>query len=80
MSTLNIQWLRSQIGFVSQMPTLFATTIGENIALGAGYELDPNYNPNLPEDLHNLKFKQMEITQEQIVEAAKNANAHNFIM
>jgi len=29
----NIHWLRSQIGFVSQEPTLFDTTIAENIAI-----------------------------------------------
>ncbi|KAF9242522.1 P-loop containing nucleoside triphosphate hydrolase protein [Melanogaster broomeanus] len=31
---LNIKWLRSQIGLVSQEPTLFATTIKENVAHG----------------------------------------------
>ena len=29
-----LRWLRSQIGLVSQEPTLFATTIFENIAMG----------------------------------------------
>uniref|UniRef100_H3H425 Bile salt export pump n=1 Tax=Phytophthora ramorum TaxID=164328 RepID=H3H425_PHYRM len=32
--TLNVKWLRSQIGLVSQEPVLFATTIFENIAAG----------------------------------------------
>ena len=32
--TLNLKWLRSQIGLVSQEPTLFATTIYENILMG----------------------------------------------
>jgi ATP-binding cassette, subfamily B (MDR/TAP), member 1 len=32
--TLQLRWLRSQMGLVSQEPTLFATTIGENIAYG----------------------------------------------
>ncbi|KAF4800616.1 Multidrug resistance protein 1 [Turdus rufiventris] len=32
--TLNIQWLRSQIGIVSQEPILFDFTIAENIAYG----------------------------------------------
>ncbi|NXA31903.1 MDR1 protein, partial [Eudromia elegans] len=32
--TLNIQWLRSQIGIVSQEPILFDCTIAENIAYG----------------------------------------------
>ena len=31
---LNVKWLRSQIGLVSQEPTLFATTIRQNIAYG----------------------------------------------
>lgn len=32
--TLNVKWLRSQIGLVSQEPTLFATTIKGNVAHG----------------------------------------------
>ncbi|KAF5385690.1 hypothetical protein D9757_005473 [Collybiopsis confluens] len=32
--TLNLKWLRSQIGLVSQEPTLFATTIKQNVAHG----------------------------------------------
>ncbi|KAK1948218.1 Multidrug resistance protein 1 [Phytophthora citrophthora] len=32
--TLNVSWLRSQIGLVSQEPVLFATTIGDNIGAG----------------------------------------------
>jgi ATP-binding cassette subfamily B (MDR/TAP) protein 1 len=33
---LNVSWLRSQIGLVGQEPTLFATTIAQNIAYGLG--------------------------------------------
>lgn len=39
---LNLRWLRSQIGLVSQEPTLFATTIRENVEhglIGTGMEL-----------------------------------------
>lgn len=54
---LNVRWLRSQIGIVSQEPVLFATTIKENIKFGS---LD-------------------EVTDEQVIEAAKLANAHNFV-
>lgn len=54
---INVKHLRSMIGYVGQEPTLFATTIGKNIAFG------------LPD-----------CTQEQIEEAAKQANAHDFIM
>ncbi|XP_060659642.1 multidrug resistance protein homolog 49 [Drosophila nasuta] len=32
--SLNVAWLRSQIGVVGQEPVLFATTIGENIRYG----------------------------------------------
>ncbi|KAF8516809.1 P-loop containing nucleoside triphosphate hydrolase protein [Hysterangium stoloniferum] len=34
LKALNVKWLRSQIGLVSQEPTLFATTIAENVAHG----------------------------------------------
>ncbi|NXA32825.1 ABCBB protein, partial [Eudromia elegans] len=55
--SLNIQWLRSQIGIVEQEPVLFATTIAENIRYGRD-----------------------EATMEEIIQAAKEANAYNFIM
>ena len=32
--TLGLKWLRNQVGLVSQEPTLFATSIYENIAMG----------------------------------------------
>ena len=54
---LNLKWLRSHIGVVSQEPILFDTTIAENIRYG-----------------------KEDATIEEIQEAAKNANAHNFIM
>lgn len=34
---LNIQWLRKQIGIVSQEPVLFDRSIGENIAYGDNF-------------------------------------------
>lgn len=34
LKNLNVKWLRSQIGLVSQEPTLFATSISENVAQG----------------------------------------------
>jgi ATP-binding cassette subfamily B (MDR/TAP) protein 1 len=55
--TLNVKWLRCQIGLVSQEPVLFATTIHENIAAGGS-----------------------NITRDQVIAAAKLANAHTFIM
>ena len=53
---INVQYLRGLIGYVGQEPTLFATSIRQNISYG---------NP--------------EASQEQIEEAAKLANAHDFI-
>ncbi|OXB52858.1 hypothetical protein ASZ78_009154, partial [Callipepla squamata] len=55
--SLNIQWLRSQIGVVEQEPVLFATTIAENIRYGRD-----------------------DATMEDIIRAAKQANAYKFIM
>jgi ATP-binding cassette subfamily B (MDR/TAP) protein 1 len=56
-SDLNIGWLRDQIGYVGQMPTLFAGSIIDNIKLG-----------------------KPDATNEEIVEAAKAANANDFIL
>lgn len=62
---LNIRWLRQQISLVSQEPTLFGTTIYENIRhglLGTKYENESE-----------------EEQREHIIKAAKMANAHDFI-
>ncbi|XP_062574024.1 ATP-dependent translocase ABCB1-like isoform X1 [Saccostrea cucullata] len=56
LKNLNTNWLRNNIGVVSQEPVLFAMTIAENIKLG---------NPDA--------------TIQEIEEAAKAANAHDFI-
>ncbi|XP_030300430.1 ATP-dependent translocase ABCB1 isoform X2 [Calypte anna] len=40
--TLNIQWLRAQIGIVSQEPILFDCTIAENIAYGDNSRMVPH--------------------------------------
>ncbi|XP_055878829.1 ATP-binding cassette sub-family B member 10, mitochondrial-like [Biomphalaria glabrata] len=56
---LDPNWLRRNIGIVSQEPVLLSTSIGENIAYGAE-------KPEL-------------VSAEQIIQAAKQANAYNFI-
>ncbi|KAK4052730.1 hypothetical protein OIV83_002017 [Microbotryomycetes sp. JL201] len=61
---LNLKWLRSQIGLVSQEPTLFAGSVAENI----GYGLIDKFQEDTPDQ-----------RQLRIVEAAKSANAHGFI-
>jgi ATP-binding cassette subfamily B (MDR/TAP) protein 1 len=64
-SSLNLGWLRQQISLVSQEPTLFNTTIFQNIAHG----------------LTRTKWQneKEETKRELIVSAAKIANAHGFI-
>jgi ABC-type multidrug transport system fused ATPase/permease subunit len=60
---LNIQWLRSQIGYVGQEPRLFAGTVRENIMFGRCDNAAGKY----------------EASEEDVVKAAKQANAHDFI-
>ncbi|KAL5439238.1 hypothetical protein PMIN07_011548 [Paraphaeosphaeria minitans] len=64
---LNLQWLRQQVGIVSQEPVLFATKVAENIRhglIGTKYE-------HLPDDDEQVWTL--------ITEAATTAHAHDFI-
>ena len=72
--TLNTRWLRSQIGYVGQMPTLFMLSIRENIALGAAMEVTED------EKTGKRVFQRREVTYDEIEQAARKANAHDFIM
>ena len=56
--SLNLNWLRQQIGIVPQEPVLFDISIAENIRYGAFYH---------------------DVSDEEVIEAAKSANIHNFI-
>jgi len=67
--TLNIRWLRSQIGYVGQEPVLFSGTVGDNIAYGIDSGLKAKTGQLQDSDI-----------RAQVVEAAKLANAHDFIM
>jgi ATP-binding cassette subfamily B (MDR/TAP) protein 1 len=62
---LNLRWLRSQIGLVSQEPTLFATTIKGNVAHGL---VGTKYEHASEEEKFSL-----------IKEACVKANADGFI-
>ena len=55
---LNLPLVRSNLGIVSQEPTLFNCSIAENIKYG-----------------DNTK----EVTMEEVIEAAKKSNIHNFV-
>ena len=57
-SNLHINWLRSQMGIVSQEPILFDASIRENIAYGDNSR---------------------EVPMNEIIEAARKANIHEFI-
>ena len=64
-SKLNLRWLRQQVGLVSQEPTIFGTTVYQNIRyglIGSRFE-------------HEDEEKQREL----VIEAAKKANAHDFV-
>jgi ATP-binding cassette subfamily B (MDR/TAP) protein 1 len=62
---LNLRWLRQQISLVSQEPTLFATTIAENIRHGL---IGTRYEHMTEDETRNL-----------VEDAARKANAHDFI-
>ncbi|KAF2717196.1 leptomycin B resistance protein pmd1 [Polychaeton citri CBS 116435] len=64
LKTLNLSWLRSQISLVSQEPTLFNTSIFNNITYG----LEGKTGSFGPDEMQTL-----------VAEAAKKANAHDFI-
>ncbi|CAH1437669.1 unnamed protein product [Lactuca virosa] len=53
---LQLKWLRSQMGLVSQEPALFSMTVRENILFG-----------------------KEDAAMDEVIEAAKASNAHNFI-
>ncbi|XP_067459605.1 bile salt export pump isoform X2 [Thunnus thynnus] len=57
--TVNVPFLRSQIGIVSQEPVLFDCSIAENIQYGV--------------NMHS-------VSMEEIIEAAKKAYLHDFVM
>mmetsp|Transcript_13772 Transcript_13772/g.29973 ORF Transcript_13772/g.29973 Transcript_13772/m.29973 type:complete len:1335 (+) Transcript_13772:61-4065(+) len=54
---MNIGWLRDHIGYVGQMPVLFAGSVRDNIKLG-----------------------KPDATEEELITAAKSANAHDFAL
>jgi len=62
LTDLNVAAWRSEIGYVSQQPALFAVSIYENIAMG-----------------YLASSNGVEPTKEQVEDAARAANAHEFI-
>lgn len=60
---MNLQYLRSHIGLVTQEPTLFDCSIKENIIYG----------------LENAESLPADVLFNRVVEAAKTANIHDFV-
>lgn len=56
LETLDADWLREQVGVVSQEPILFASSI-----------------------IDNIRYGRMTATKEEVIAAARAANAHDFI-
>lgn len=65
LTSLNVHWLRSQIGLVSQEPVLFSATILQNVAQGL-----------LGSPLEGVTGRRLE---ELVREACVTSNAHSFI-
>lgn len=65
MPDLHLHSYRSNISLVSQEPTLYQGTIDENIRLGAAGGGDT---------------VEQEISEEQVIKAAKDANIYDFVM
>ena len=61
---MNLQYLRSHIGLVTQEPTLFNCSIRENIMYG----------------LQNSDQMEPNVLFDRTIEAAKMANIHKFIV
>lgn len=81
---LNVQWLRSQIGFVSQSPVLFSGTIRDNIALGGGCVVeDVATDAVSPSGAAGTtpcrRVSPRVVSDADVVAAAKAANAYDFI-
>ena len=57
LDVLDVEWLRSTIGIVSQEPVLFQGTVAENLKMGKN-----------------------DVTEKEMEEACKMANAHEFVV
>ena len=81
---LNIRWLRNQIGYVGQEPTLFSGSVAENIAKGRPQEvalaaLDKTLAEQRVDDVENRLSKGVGGADNDIVDATTVSNAHEFI-
>ncbi|RXK39840.1 ATP-binding cassette, subfamily B (MDR/TAP), member 1 [Tremella mesenterica] len=66
LKTLNLKWLRRQIGLVQQEPTLFATSVRDNVEHGL---IGSQWEDSSQEEKRKL-----------VERACRDANAHDFIV
>ena len=65
---LNIQWLRGQIGLVSQEPALFDATIADNIRYGANFREVTDEEVEMAAKSANIHYFIMGLPQVNIIE------------
>ena len=78
--SLNVRWLRSQIGYVGQEPVLFQGTIAENICYGIDFEVATVGSVKVLSEEHADKKHITPHLLDRIQAACKLANAHEFIV
>ncbi|KAJ0403075.1 hypothetical protein P43SY_009142 [Pythium insidiosum] len=79
--SLQLRWLRRQIGLVAQEPVLFATTIFENIAAAAAGDEDEEEQSQATSDKLGRRSAEatMASLRARVEAAARQANIHEFI-
>ena len=70
---LNVRWLRSQVEVVSQTLSLFMLSFKDDIALGAGLELD--HDP----ETGKVQVHRKQVSDDDIIHTTNMANAHGLI-
>ena len=75
---INVKWLRDRIGLVEQEPTLFASSIYDNIADGLISTASTKPPTSASNDIEEQRTDK-NIISERVQHAAKMANAHGFI-
>ena len=89
--SLNVRWLRNQIGYVGQEPTLFSGSVSENIARGRVQKEGISLKESLaaqsaiaaerkPVDIENGgELRSAIAVDDDIIDATKVSNAYSFI-
>lgn len=72
--TLNIGWLRRQLGIVSQEPVLFDRSIADNIRYG-----DNTYNPTIEEVIKAAKAANIHNFIETLPEVSRGENTDIYV-